>query len=88
MREIETALADYLYAGYLETQTQATRRLHQHDTMTIPSNLSFKGVASLSNEMVERLERVRPQNFGQARKIRGMTPAALSNLLVHLSSRV
>jgi tRNA uridine 5-carboxymethylaminomethyl modification enzyme len=87
LRDIETALADYLYAGYLETQTQATRRLHQHDSMTIPASLSFKSVASLSNEMVERLERVRPQSFGQARQIPGLTPAALSNLLVHLSSQ-
>ena len=55
--------------------------------MTIPANLSFKAVASLSHEMVERLERVRPQNFGEARKIPGVTPAALSNLLVHLSAR-
>jgi tRNA uridine 5-carboxymethylaminomethyl modification enzyme len=86
MRDIETALADYLYAGYLETQTQATRRLHQHDSMTIPAKLSFKSVASLSHEMVERLERVRPQNFGQARQIPGLTAAALSTLLVHLSA--
>ena len=86
MRDIETALADYLYAGYLDTQTQATRRLHQHDSMTIPASLSFKSVASLSNEMVERLERVRPESFGQARQIPGLTAAALSTLLVHLTA--
>ncbi|HKP39202.1 MAG TPA: tRNA uridine-5-carboxymethylaminomethyl(34) synthesis enzyme MnmG [Pyrinomonadaceae bacterium] len=86
LRDIETALADYLYAGYLETQSQATRRLHQHDSMAIPETLSFKSVASLSNEMVERLERVRPQNFGQARQIPGLTSAALSTLLVHLTA--
>jgi tRNA uridine 5-carboxymethylaminomethyl modification enzyme len=86
MRDIETALADYLYAGYLETQGQAARRIHQHDSMTIPANLSFKSIASLSHEMVERLERVRPQNFGQARQIPGLTAAALSTLLVYLSS--
>jgi tRNA uridine 5-carboxymethylaminomethyl modification enzyme len=86
LRDIETALADYLYAGYLETQGQAARRIHQHDSMTIPQNLSFKTVASLSNEMVERLERVRPQNFGQARQIPGLTAAALSTLLVHLTA--
>ena len=86
VRDLETALADYLYAGYLDSQSQASRRLHQHDSMAIPQGLSFRSVASLSHEMVERLERVRPQNFGQARQIPGLTPAALSNLLVHLTA--
>jgi len=86
VRDLETALADYLYAGYLDSQSQASRRIHQHDSMAIPQGLSFRSVASLSHEMVERLERVRPQNFGQARQIPGLTPAALSNLLVHLTA--
>ena len=84
-RTIATAMADFHYAGYVDSQTQATRRLRQHDNLTIPHSLSFEAVGSLSNEMVERLERVRPQSFGQARQIPGMTPAALSNLLVYLS---
>jgi tRNA uridine 5-carboxymethylaminomethyl modification enzyme len=86
MRDIETALADYLYSGYLDSQNRATFRLHQHDAMTIPTNLSFKAIGSLSHEVVERLERVRPLNFGQARQIPGLTPAALSTLLVHLTA--
>jgi tRNA uridine 5-carboxymethylaminomethyl modification enzyme len=85
-RDIETALADSLYSGYLDSQNQATRRLRQHDTLAIPESLSFKAVGSLSHEMVERLERVRPRNFGDARKIPGLTPAALSNLLVYLTA--
>jgi tRNA uridine 5-carboxymethylaminomethyl modification enzyme len=85
-KDLETAMADFLYAGYLGTQTLATRRLKQHDCLAIPSELSFRTVGSLSAEMVERLERVRPQNFGQARQIPGITPAALSNLLVHLTA--
>ena len=85
-RTIATAMADYLYAGYVDSQTQATRRLHQHDNLTIPHSLSFDAVGSLSNEMVERLQRVRPQSFGQARQIPGMTPAALSNLLIYLTA--
>ena len=86
VRDIQTALADCLYAGYLQTQDQTAKRLYQHDAMSIPASLSFKTVPSLSHEMVERLERVRPVNFGQARIIPGVTPAALSNLLVYLSS--
>jgi tRNA uridine 5-carboxymethylaminomethyl modification enzyme len=85
-RDLETVIADHLYAGYLETQNQTSRRLRQHDSLAIPTTLSFKSVSSLSHEMVERLERVRPQSFGQARKIPGLTPAALSNLLVHLTA--
>jgi tRNA uridine 5-carboxymethylaminomethyl modification enzyme len=84
--EVETALADQLYAGYLNSQTAANRRLHQHDALRIPSDFSFRVVGSLSHEIVERLERAQPQNFGQARRLPGMTPAALSNLLVHLTA--
>jgi tRNA uridine 5-carboxymethylaminomethyl modification enzyme len=87
LRDIETALADFLYAGYLDSQNQTSRRLRQHDTLSIPENLSFKAVGSLSHEMVERLERVKPRNFGDARKIPGLTPAALSNLLVYLTAQ-
>ena len=86
-KDVETALADYLYAGYLDSQNQASRRLRQHDALAIPVTLSFKVVGSLSHEMVERLERVRPRNFGDARKIPGLTPAALSNLLVYLTTQ-
>jgi tRNA uridine 5-carboxymethylaminomethyl modification enzyme len=84
--DLETALADHLYAGYLDTQTAAIRRLHQHDTLNIPEAFSFRAVGSLSHEIVERLERARPTSFGQARQVPGMTPAALSNLLVHLTA--
>jgi tRNA uridine 5-carboxymethylaminomethyl modification enzyme len=86
-KDFETAIADYLYAGYLDSQNQTSRRLRQHDALAIPDNLSFKAVGSLSHEMVERLERVKPCNFGDARKIPGLTPAALSNLLVYLTAR-
>ena len=83
--DLETALADHLYAGYLDTQAATNRRLHQHDGLNIPPAFSFRQVGSLSHEIVERLERARPESFGQARQIPGMTPAALSNLLVHLT---
>jgi len=84
--DLETVLADQLYAGYLDSQANVNRRLHQHDLLKIPANFSFRRVSSLSHEIVERLERARPQSFGQARRIPGMTPAALANLLVHLSA--
>ena len=84
--DLETARADHLYAGYLDSQTKANRQMHQHDGLKIPTGFQFRGIASLSHEIVERLERAQPKSFGQARKIPGMTPAALSNLLVHLAA--
>lgn len=82
--DVETALADHVYAGYLESQAAGLRRLNHHDVLNIPQGFSFRTVGSLSHEIVERLERARPESFGQARRIPGMTPAALSTLLVHL----
>jgi len=84
--DLESALADHLYAGYLGSQDAGLRRLNQHDALNIPRGFSFRTVGSLSHEIVERLERAQPQSFGQARRIPGMTPAALSNLLVYLAA--
>jgi tRNA U34 5-carboxymethylaminomethyl modifying enzyme MnmG/GidA len=55
--DLETVLADQLYAGYLDSQANVNRRLHQHDLLKIPANFSFRRVSSLSHEIVERLER-------------------------------
>jgi len=84
--DLEFALADNLYSGYIKTQEAVINRLNNHDRTPIPKDLSFRGLNGLSHEMIERLERVRPQTFGQARNIPGMTPAALSTLLVSVTS--
>jgi len=86
LSDLESALADLLYSGYLQGQDNTHRRLYQHDTLRIPNGFAFTDLKSLSHEMVERLERAQPQTFGQARKLPGLTPAALSNLLVHLTA--
>jgi tRNA U34 5-carboxymethylaminomethyl modifying enzyme MnmG/GidA len=85
--DIDTALADSLYSGYIEKQKIATERVNHHDTLRVPEGFQFDSVSGLSNEMVERLERARPRNFGQVRQINGLTPAALSTVLVHLAAR-
>ena len=85
--ELETSLADLLYAGYLESQRDSIERLFHNDGLRLPLNFEFRSISGLSHEMIERLERARPQNFGQARRIPGMTPAALSTLLVRLKLR-
>ena len=85
-QDLEFALADNLYSGYIKTQEAAISRLNSHDKTPIPSGLNFRVLSGLSHEMIERLERVRPQTFGQARTIPGMTPAALSTLLVSVTA--
>lgn len=86
MVDLETALADSLYSGYIEKQKVATERVNHHDTLKVPENFQFNTIGGLSNEMVERLERARPANFGQVRNVTGLTPAAVSSVLVHLSA--
>lgn len=85
--ELETALADSLYSGYIQKQNIATERVNHHDSLKVPDTFAFSSIGGLSNEMVERLERSRPQTFAQVRKIPGLTPAAVSSVLVHLTSR-
>lgn len=82
--ELETSLADLLYHGYVSLQQATLGRLHHNDSLNIPPSFDYKQVSGLSHEMVERLERARPQDFGQARRIPGLTPAALSTLLFRL----
>ncbi len=82
--DLETALADSLYNGYIKTQSIANERLLHSDNLKIPEKFDFKNLSGLSNEMTERLERAKPQTFGQIRNIIGLTPSAISTVLVHL----
>jgi tRNA uridine 5-carboxymethylaminomethyl modification enzyme len=83
--DLQSALADLLYSGYIDSQRTTLDRLYQHDSLRVPLDFDFRSISGLSHEMVERLERARPETFGQARRIPGMTPAALSTLLVQLN---
>jgi tRNA uridine 5-carboxymethylaminomethyl modification enzyme len=83
--DLNSGLADLLYAGYLEAHRTTVARLYQHDGLRIPRETAFTSISGLSLEVVERLERARPDTFGEARRIPGLTPAALSALLVFLS---
>ncbi len=86
MNDLNSALADSLYKGYIEVQDSASKRVFQNDNLSIPSEFNFRLIEGLSSEMIERLERARPTKFGQIRKIPGLTPAAISTVLVHLNS--
>jgi tRNA uridine 5-carboxymethylaminomethyl modification enzyme len=80
--DLEAALADNLYAGYIKAQQTVIRRLNHNDDTPIPADLDFRVLNGLSHEMVERLERARPLTFGEARSVAGLTAAALSTLYV------
>ncbi len=85
-KDLETALADSLYSGYIDKQRVATERVNHHDTLRVPDNFPFHTIGGLSIEMIERLQRAQPRNFAQVRNIKGLTPAALSTVLVHLTA--
>ncbi len=75
---------DAHYAGYVERQgTEIERQRRQSDTR-LPDDLDYTAVNGLSNELREKLTRIRPNDIGQAARISGMTPAAISLLLVHV----
>jgi len=72
------------YAGYLDRQQDEIDRLRRHESLEFPSGFDFAQVSGLSAEVAQKLARVRPQTLGQATRIAGVTPAAISLLLVHL----
>lgn len=84
-KDIESVVADLLYDGYIVAQRATINRLYQHDNLHVSDNFDFRKVNGLSNEMIDRLERARPKTFGQIRRIPGLTPAALSTLLIQLT---
>lgn len=82
-RAVETEIK---FAGYLDQQRKAIEKLKAAESVQIPAWLEYGAISGLSREMREKLERVRPHTIGQASRIPGVTPAALS--LVHLSIRI
>jgi tRNA uridine 5-carboxymethylaminomethyl modification enzyme len=76
-----------LYSGYLKSQESNLARLRSHDSLAIPHTLKYENVGGLSREMIERLERVRPRTFGEAKRIPGLTVAAASALLFELNNK-
>ena len=75
------------YAGYLKRQEQEIARSRHHAVTPLVDDLDYSHVRGLSNEISQKLIEIRPQTVGQAARIPGMTPAAISLLLVHLKKR-
>jgi tRNA uridine 5-carboxymethylaminomethyl modification enzyme len=83
VRAVETEIK---FAGYLEQQKKSIEKMKASEALAIPEWIEYGSISGLSREMRETLERVRPVTIGQASRIPGVTPAALS--LVHVSIRV
>ncbi|SFS16346.1 tRNA uridine 5-carboxymethylaminomethyl modification enzyme [Dyella sp. OK004] len=75
------------YAGYLERQREEIERQRRHEQTVIPGSFDYDKVRGLSAEVLLKLKRAQPETIGQAARISGVTPAAISLLLVHLKRR-
>jgi tRNA uridine 5-carboxymethylaminomethyl modification enzyme len=82
-RAVETEIK---FAGYLDQQRKSIEKLKAAEGVKIPDWMEYSAISGLSREMRETLERVRPLTIGQASRLPGVTPAALS--LVHVSIRL
>ena len=72
------------FKGYIQRQHEQVARFKKMEAMTLPDDIDYTKLSGLSNEVVEKLSNVRPRSLGQASRISGITPAALSVLQIHL----
>ena len=72
------------YAGYIKRQQSEIERTKRHDSLRLPDHIDYTNVSGLSNEVSEKLKQQQPETLGQASRIPGVTPAAISLLLVYL----
>jgi tRNA uridine 5-carboxymethylaminomethyl modification enzyme len=80
--EIETK-----YAGYIKRQDEEIEKIRRHEGLRIPDDINFTQIAGLSNELRQKLDHHKPDSLARAARIPGMTPAALSILLVHAKAK-
>ena len=75
------------YAGYIDRQKLEVERTLAQEQTPIPPDMDYRSVRGLSREAQQKLSQQRPETIGQAARIQGITPAAISLLLVHLKRR-
>jgi tRNA uridine 5-carboxymethylaminomethyl modification enzyme len=75
------------YSGYIKRQIEAVKRFRNLETVRLPENIDYSVVNGLSREAREKLGRIRPRSLGQASRISGITPAAISLLSIYLKKR-
>jgi tRNA uridine 5-carboxymethylaminomethyl modification enzyme len=85
---IEQVEIDVKYAGYLSRMQDEIDKVKRNEETLLPESLDYDAIEGLSNEVKQKLKEYRPNTIGQAGRVQGVTPAALSLLLVHLKKRV
>ena len=75
------------YAGYIDRQEREIAKHAKQESLRLPADIDYARVDGLSNEARQRLDAARPATLGQASRLEGMTPSAVSLILVHLKKR-
>ena len=75
------------YAGYIDRQHREIAKAAKQERLRLPADIDYASVDGLSHEARQRLESARPATLGQASRLEGMTPSAVSLLLIHLKKR-
>ncbi len=86
-RAAEQVQIQVKYSGYIRRQQEEIEKAVRHETTGLPLDLDYQEVPGLSNEVIAKLNTHKPETIGQASRISGITPAAISILLVHLKKR-
>jgi tRNA uridine 5-carboxymethylaminomethyl modification enzyme len=81
---IEALQIQIKYEGYIERQKEQVEKRREKEDKVLPDNIDFHEVSGLSNEIRQKLDQIQPRTVGQATRIKGMTPAGISALLIHL----
>ena len=84
---VREVVEDALYAPYVDRQRREVAERERGGTVTLPTDLSYSDVPGLSNEMVEKLSAARPTSIEAASRVRGISPAAVSAVLLHVKRR-
>jgi len=77
--------AEIKYEGYIQKQEREINRLNKIDQMSLPETINYSDIPGLSLEIIEKLNKMRPGTLGEAKKISGITPAALYNIYLYLA---
>ncbi len=83
--EIEQVEISVKYSGYIERQEKDVLKQKKYEDLKLPVNFNYKAISGLSNEICEKLVRAKPETIGQASRIPGVTPAAISLLIIFLT---
>jgi tRNA uridine 5-carboxymethylaminomethyl modification enzyme len=83
---VEQLEIDAQYAGYMDRQEADVLAFRRDESRALPASLDYGAVIGLSNEVRQKLERIRPATLGQAARIEGVTSAAITLVLAHVKS--